>query len=382
MALWHQKWDAQVGDVAALASFPLVLTRGTWEELAALAVALANETHAVERELTGRADLHARLGLPPSLAAVLRAPGTQAPPAAGRIVRFDFHPTTDGWRVSEVNSDVPGGFTESSRFTELMAARCGDGDAVGDAAATWVTSTSDLIPARGTVALLSAPGWVEDLQVVAHLASRLRARGLTAHLASVQQLQWIGGRAHLGNGPVAVPLDGIVRFYQAEWLSRLACRSSWEPLFCGGQTPVSNPGSAALTESKRMPLVWSELDAPTPTWRRVLPETRDPREASRFWQGDWILKPTFGNTGDGVTVRDRLSRVEWYSRVAAAIVRPARWVAQRRFESVAVESPSGAVHVCIGVYVVDGAVAGAYGRLSPSVLIDYAAIDAAVLVEP
>ena len=36
-------------------------------------------------------------------------------------MRFDFHFTRDGWRISEVNSDVPGGLNESSGFERLMA---------------------------------------------------------------------------------------------------------------------------------------------------------------------------------------------------------------------------------------------------------------------
>ena len=32
-----------------------------------------------------------------------------------RLMRYDFHPTRDqGWMISEVNSDVPGGFAEAS----------------------------------------------------------------------------------------------------------------------------------------------------------------------------------------------------------------------------------------------------------------------------
>ena len=44
MALEHQKWDAQVGDVAALAPFPVVLSRAAWQELQSLSTALARET--------------------------------------------------------------------------------------------------------------------------------------------------------------------------------------------------------------------------------------------------------------------------------------------------------------------------------------------------
>lgn len=35
--------------------------------------------------------------------------GSYSPERHVRLIRFDFHPTTDGWSVSEVNSDVPGG---------------------------------------------------------------------------------------------------------------------------------------------------------------------------------------------------------------------------------------------------------------------------------
>ena len=381
MALDHHKWDAQVGDVAVLAPFPVVLSRGAWREIASAAEALARETVAVEDELTGRPDLHARLGLPASLASALRPqPSASSTPAAARIMRFDFHPSDEGWSVSEVNSDVPGGFTESSRFAKLVADRTSDGAIVGDAGAAWVQAISAFVPSHGAVALLSAPGWVEDTQVVAHLASRLRARGISAHLASPHHLCWREARAHLDSEFCSGPIDAIVRFYQAEWIATLPCRDSWLPLFCGGRTPVSNPGSAALTESKRAPLVWSELDARTTTWRALLPETCDPRDARDLWRGDWVLKPAYGNTGDDVTVCAQTSRAAWCARVVAALARPRRWVAQRRFQSVAVDSPRGPLHACIGVYVIDGRATGAYARLSPSALIDYAAVDAAVLV--
>lgn len=79
MALRHQKWDAQVGDGSALAPFPLVLKRETWEGLTNTARELANETLAVERELTHRADLDAQLALPNRLSSVFRAADGEAP---------------------------------------------------------------------------------------------------------------------------------------------------------------------------------------------------------------------------------------------------------------------------------------------------------------
>jgi hypothetical protein len=382
MALDHEKWDAQVGDVAALAPFPVLLPRRTWHDLQALTEALARETLALERELAARPDLHARLGIAGALASALRiGPSSSPTPAPARIMRFDFHPTVEGWRVSEVNSDVPGGFTESSRFSELVAAGTGEGSVPGDAAASWLEAMAAVIRGGGAIALLCAPGWLEDVQVVAHLAARLRARGLRSFLATPHQLHWSDGRAYLEVGARAIDIDGIVRHYQAEWLAMLRDRASWMPLFRGATTPVTNPGSAALTESKRLPLVWSDLDACSTTWRSVLPETRDPREARDLWSGDWVLKPAFGNTGDDVMLRSTSSRSTWFRRVLGALTNPRRWVAQRRFGSAAIDSPRGPLHVCIGVYAVDGRAVGAYGRLSPSKVIDGEAIDAAVLLE-
>jgi glutathionylspermidine synthase len=239
----------------------------------------------------------------------------------------------------------------------------------------------DVVPAGGCVVLLSAPGWVEDTQVVAHLAARLRARGVRAHLASPHHVRWVDRRAYLQSDFCNTSVDAIVRFYQAEWVAELACREAWAPLFRAGRTPVSNPGCAALTESKRLPLLWPELDAGTATWRSVMPEVFDPREAPGLLTGDWVLKPAFGNTGDGVILRRRAPRSAWMGRVAFALMRPRRWVAQRRFRSSPLESPIGPVHACIGVYVVNGLACGAYGRVSPTAIMDYSAIDAAVLVE-
>jgi hypothetical protein len=84
-------------------------------------------------------------------------------------------------------------------------------------------------------------------------------------------------------------VDAIVRFYQAEWLARLHCRAAWAPLFRGGHTPVANPGSAALAESKRLPLVFEDLKASMTTWRQLLPETRAPEDAP-FWRDEgWLV---------------------------------------------------------------------------------------------
>ena len=90
MALDHFKWDAQLGDVTALASFPLLVSRATWAHLAALAESLAAETLALEQALLTRPDLHHRLALPRALQTLLgpaAAPGirTLPPPSPPQL---------------------------------------------------------------------------------------------------------------------------------------------------------------------------------------------------------------------------------------------------------------------------------------------------------
>ena len=363
MELAHCKWDAQVGDVTTLADFPLVVSGATWTELAALAEALTAETLAMEEELLERPALLARLAVPAPLRRAF-ASGVAPTPAALRVMRFDFHFTTDGWRVSEVNSDVPGGLTEATSFTQLVAAHGRGYVPAGDPTFALVSA---LARSGGPVALVSAAGHMEDHQVVAYVANALRERGVEACVMQPSQLRWRGGVSDYA---------AIYRFFQAEWLAH-ARGFEWQPFFVGGGTPVANPGIAALSESKRLPLLWDDLRTPLPTWRRVLPETRALADAP--WSSDdgWLLKSAFSNTGDTVSIRSELCASAWRARAWAARLRPGRWVAQRRFTTVPLDGETP----CIGVFTVNGHAAGAYARLAKGAVVDGHARDVALLVE-
>ena len=374
LELRHFKWDAQIGDVSVLAPFPLLIRAHDWYELTQLAERLAAETEALERALWARPALHARLALPRALRRLwARAPLT---PAGARVMRFDFHFTRDGWRVSEVNSDVPGGFTEATSFTRAMAAYVAGARPTGDPTRALVDALATRAGEGGAIALLNAPGHMEDHQVVAHLAAELRARGLMAQVLSLPQLRWQAGRAHGPSGALAA----IYRFYQAEWLAALPRASGWEPLFAGGLTPVTNPGCAALTESKRLPLLWDALATPVPTWRRLLPETRALADAPWTRDDGWLIKSAYGNTGDTVFMRAAMTRLEWARRVWLARLQPSQWVAQRRFDIVPIVHDGVPLQPCVGVYVVDGKAAGAYVRLASGPIVDFRARDAALLL--
>jgi glutathionylspermidine synthase len=369
MCLDHSKWDPQVGDVGTLADFPLILSGATWQQLSHWAEALTEELLSAEREIIRSRHLMHRIGVPRALRRQTRS--TLDTP---RIVRFDFHPTPAGWRISEANADVPGGFNEGSNLPVLLAPHVPNARAAGDPLGKWADLVACLASRNvGVVALVCAPGFMEDAQVVAGLGKRLAQRGVAAQMCAPRNLLWQGDcQASLWGEPVSA----IVRFVQSEWLPTTG--PQWQRWWTT-RVPVLNPPTAAIAESKRLPLVWDQLETAMPTWRALLPTTADPREVS--WRSDeWIVKPAYGNTGDDVACiawtppRDR-RRLNFLIRL-----QPRSWVAQRRFQPTPIQTPMGLCHPCIGVFTIGGIVAGAYGRIAFGPIVDYRAIDAAVLI--
>ena len=384
LMLDHCKWDSQVGDVTTLAPFPLFLQSSHWRQLQAWAELLADEFLAAEVELLTRSDLLPMLCIPRVLRSLL-SKNSICPPinASPRICRFDFHWTTDGWRISEANADVPGGLCEASVFPQLMATHFPARSPAGDPASMWADQVASIARQTGAVdvALITAPGFIEDHQVMAYLAHLLIDRGLKPHLCGPANLLWDEGVATLAPSFGAGSLGAVVRFVQAEWLSSLPGTPQWREFF-SSHTPVLNPVSSMLIESKRFPLTWASLNSSLPTWAKLLPETVDPRAiVYRRDPKSWILKSAFCNTGDTVSAADMLPARQWRAARFDAWIRPGNWIAQRRFQTVPIESPAGPIYPCIGVYTIGGRAAGIYGRFSHGPVINYAAVDAAVLIE-
>lgn len=381
------KWDPQVEDVATIAPFPLWLSRSAWRELAHLAEALHHETLALERALMAEPGAaHTRaLGLPPSLRRAL-APrswlrrANAAPAADGpRVLRFDFHRTVDGWRVSEVNSDVPGGYVEASGVTALFAEACG-APATGDPAGALARALATTARRRGgDVALVHATAYSDDRQVMEYLARRLRALDVVAHPCAPDALTLLHGDVRWQGRA----LGALVRFFPAEWLDALSQRRLARAFFRGLSTPATNPGAALLTQSKRVPLLWDALGVAVPTWRALLPETRDVRalDARALASDQWVLKPALGRVGADIALPGATT-----ARQRALIVKNARrwpgaWIAQRRFVTTALSSEAGPRFPCLGVYTLDGRAVGIYGRLAATPLVDHRAQDVAVLLQ-
>ena len=374
------KWDPQVGDACVVARYPLLIKQEAWATVTALAEALASETLAAEDELIERPDLQRMMGLSRRMRTALLGSALGGPSAsAARLMRFDFHFTSDGWRISEVNSDVPGGLNEASGFAALMAHRYPDAASTGDPAAAYAAALSTAAGSRGAVAFVHATAFSDDQQMMRSIARRLTVDAGRVHLASPAHLRWQNGHAHLAADWWSGRLDLVVRFFPADWLPGLPRRTEWSRLFSGSRTPLSNPATAVVTQHKRFPLVWDRMRTPLPTWGSLLPETRLPREVPWAASDEWVVKPVLGRAGEGVAIRGVASDKEMRRIGRQVRWSPSGWIAQRRFDTLPLTIAGQRVFPCLGVYTLDGKTIGAYGRVGPRPIIDGSAADAAVL---
>lgn len=374
------KWDPQVGDTSVLHPVPLILRADAWSELAAMAEALARETMEAEHELAGRPELHCQLGLPFAVRRSFRHTRRKATTTACRVLRFDFHWTTEGWRLSEVNSDVPGGFIEASGFTRLMADCVSHAVPAGDPVVSLIDALLHHTRPAATIGLVHATGYTDDRQVMVYLARLMRLRGLHAILLNPADVRWSGPAATGHDGTAWRTLDVVYRFFPAEWIPNLGWFQPWRGYFRASATPQINPPTALLTQSKRFPLVWDELASKLTWWRKLLPATCDPRRRPSTGD-DWVLKPALGRVGDGIDIGGATPPDERVRIQRAARRHPNHWAAQRKFDAVPWQTSSGALYPAIGVYVIDGHAAGIYARAAERPLVDARAFDIAALVE-
>ena len=374
------KWDPQVEDSNTVSRHAVLLSQQTAEDLAHMAEQLSAETMKTEELLVKNPEAYAKeLGISRSLKKALRGLEGYNSDSHVRLMRFDFHPSETGWAVSEVNSDVPGGFAEASVLPQI-ACRYLEGCVPGvDFSSVFTDALSSKIKKDGSIALVHATSYSDDRQVMQFIGDRLVQRGFRAVYAGPDHLRWQNRKAvsvlegHEGD------IDGIIRFFPLEWLANLQKRTGWQGYF-STITPSCNFPVSVFAQSKRLPLVWDRLGAEIPYWKSLLPETVKP-ELIDPEDRDWIYKPAFGRVGEGVSVWDAVSSKELEDIRKSVKKNPEEWTAQRMFKSRALSSQrGGSYHLCIGVFTVNTEFAGFYGRISPTRRIDSKAEDIPVLI--
>jgi len=376
------KWDVQCEDRSVLSPFPLLIEPATSRLLNETAEALAREAISAEEEILEKPDLMGRLGLAPEIQKTLQNASKEGSGIhALRVMRFDFHSTHDGWRISEVNADVPGGFIEASGWNSLFAAEMPGASAPPCTSDLYARAVRDAVREGGLVALVHATAYSDDRQVMQHLAHRFSALGLRTCLVSPAHLRWMDGRAEIHANFASGSPKAVVRFFPAEWLPNLAREDSWRAYFQKTRVPVSNPGSSILLQTKRFPLVWEELHTELSTWRKLLPGTVELSEIKIPPDDTWVLKPALGRVGERIGIRGVTPKPDLEKIIREAQRSPQQWVAQKRFEILPITTPAGEKFPCIGVFTVGGRAAGFYGRIADKPIITQDAQDVAVLIK-
>lgn len=378
------RMDPQVFDQCGIASFALKIRPDTLEHLFSEAELAWRELVDFERRLLTSSSLWKRLCLPRRLTALMQS-GSAHQQKSVRYARFDFHPTSTGWAVSEINADVPGGLLEAGPLAHIVAREVPSEVSFIPQPARVLAAAIDAAcnTHDGVIALLHATSYSDDAQVMHCVRRELEALGRRAALASPLHLCLVNNQPHLTTTNEQVA--GVFRFFPAEWLANLPRRGTWREAVTHADLVVCNPLSAALLQSKRLPLLASELNHPLPVWSRLCPpcSALGARVFRRQLAEDHeVLKPAWGRVGAGVCIRGVTGDKETRGATISARLHPSQWLVQQRFTSVPVMVADIPQHVCLGVYVVNGRAAGIYGRVARQPLIDSRAQDIAVLVEP
>lgn len=378
------KWDPQFKDNNTLAKHALVISSEEYLELKRLTEDLAVETIAAEQYTNKHLKVAKRLKLPKKLYKELKSMNNYDASKHIRLMRFDFHPTTDNyWAVSEVNSDVPGGFAEASLLPQEAINILSENNKYtyinfGDILVEKIASK--VIP-KGNIMLVHCTCFSDDRQVMQYLGDKLCKKGFNIIYGAADHIRFKNKIAYSILDGNETKLDGIFRFNPLEWVIQIKPKH-WSGFFCTS-TPSCNHPIAIYAQTKRFPLIWNELEKSglsLHTWRTLLPDTIDVKDVKE--KEGYIYKPACGRVGEKISIKEACSKQEYEEILKDVKRHPQKYIAQKKFISKSLNMANNeAFHVCIGSYTVDGKHAGFYARISRTPRIDSSAADIPVLIE-
>jgi glutathionylspermidine synthase len=381
-------FDAFVGGVPRISLRPLILN----SELHQAAVRTAEKAvRFLGGEVAQRAALdadeaaHYQFG---SMTSRLIAASRSANDRAG-LARVDLLLGEDGyWKVCEVNADCPGGHNEATGLPALARQR----------GLREVFNPTELVPALtqelirlaagGTVALVFATAYAEDLQVCAYLRRALQRRNVRALLVSPSALSRRGDQL-LANGE---PVSALYRFFPTEYFEDFPNALDIEHAVRAGTVrTLSSFGDMFLQSKMAMARAWALEDSLSneardfvqmhiPRTHALLDISRDRLVGTR---SEWVIKCALGRVGDEVFVGSLLTQTDWVDCVDEARRRAASgeaWIVQRFVPQRRVSGAWGERLVTLGAYVLNGKFVGYFARLTQESHVSHDALVAPVFV--
>ena len=377
------KWDPQFLDSNTIAKYALVITRKEHEELKKLTEGLDVETRAAEEFLNQHLEFIKPLALPKKVSKEIKNMKNYEPQRHVRLMRYDFHPTMeDKWAVSEVNSDVPGGFAEAS-FMPRAAMELLENERLSfiNFGEIMVDAMAEQVPQNGKIMMVHCTSYSDDRQVMQFLGDRLKERGFQILYGAADHIRFKDNTAYSILDGNEGKLDAIFRFTPLEWLTDIKPKR-WQGYFDTTTVSCNHP-VAMYAQTKRFPLIWDTLEKQGLSlnmWRELLPDTMEVK-AAKGKEG-YIYKPACGRVGEKISIEEAC-RGDEYKKILSDVKRhPKKYLAQKKFHSRPLTGENGEnYHVCLGSYTVNGAHAGYYARISTTPRIDSNAADIPVLIE-
>ena len=376
------KWDPQFLDNNTIAKHALIITKKEHEELKKLTEQIDNETRISEEFLNNHLRIAKPLALPNKIYKELKKMKNYNPENHIRLMRYDFHPTIENkWAVSEVNSDVPGGFAEASLIPEKANKVLDDIYTYINFGNILVDRISKKIKDKGTIMLVHCTSYSDDRQVMQFLGDKLKGLGYNVIYGAADHLRFKNKKAVSILDGNEGEVDCIFRFTPLEWLKDIKPKR-WQGYF-NTITPSCNHPIAIFAQTKRFPLIWDTLEKngiELSTWRKLLPETLEVKNGKN--KNGYIYKPACGRVGEKISIKEACRDDEYEKILADVKKHPKQYLVQKKFESKPLVSENGEkFHVCLGSYSIDGKHGGYYARISKTPRIDSNAADIPVLIE-
>lgn len=378
------KWDPQYLDHNTVAPYVLAISPEEHKELVSLIEAIDKETTEAEEYLNLHQELTKPLALPRRIRKEIHKLTNYERDKHVRLKRYDFHPTVEGkWAVSEVNSDVPGGYAEGSFMPKLALETIGQEDKYWcmNFGENLVNAISSKVKAGGRIMLVHCTSYSDDRQVMQFLGDRLKEKGFHVIYGAADHVKFENGKAYSTLDGNEGELDMVYRYTPLEWMIEM--RRKFYKDYYGATVPTCNHPIAMYAQTKRFPLVWDELEKAgisMATWRALLPETLEVKDAKG--KEGYIYKPACGRVGDGISIKEACIGNEYKEIMKDVRRHPKKFLAQKRFFVEPLEGENGEKYnVCLGCYTVDGKHAGYYARISKSARIDSGAADTPVIIE-
>ena len=377
------KWDPQFCDNNTLSKHILILTKKENEEIIKLTKSLDKETRSAEEYLNKNVKIAKKLAFPKKILEQIPNMQNYDKNQNIRLMRYDFHPSIDNQLVvTEVNSDCPGGFAESSLLPDLARKTIGmpelEYNSFGE---KMVEAINNKLNQKGTIMMVHCTCFSDDRQVMQYLGDRLEKEGYKIIYGAADHIQFKEKKAYCILENNQVNIDLIFRFTPLEWLIQMKPRR-WDGYFNTLTLSCNHPISI-YAQSKRFPLVWKDLEKAgicMETWRKLLPETMEVKDLGL--KKGFIYKPVYGRVGEKISIKEACKDDEYEKILQDVKKHPNQYLAQKRFQSKPLKSEDGKeYHICLGSYTIEGEHAGYYARMSLYPRIDSYAEDVPVLIE-